>query len=373
MEKKNKNRKKKLRVLISTAMLKKADALGDYFNGLGEQLLERGHEVSIACNASDFPNRPYPVYVGKDLPKLLKQKFDIILCGISAIDIYKPFLPFVKFNSSVNNGAKLILDYHGITPIKYVPRPGMKLQLITEHFATWYLSLYAVRIIAHSQYMVDEFLSSFPLGVREKIKGKIKKFDLYIKSIYRMLDIDECKQETGIKKGVLYVGRLEKHKRVDFLIDAFAKLDYSDAKLLIVGGGSAENEIKEKIKKDKLEGKVQLLGRLPDEKLLLYYNAVDVVATASVHEGFCVPVIESYACGTPFVGTNISALPETIGKFGSTFEVNDLQGLANALKKYLDFSRDDRLAFRAEVEEYNKRFTRAAVLNSIADEIETYS
>ncbi|MEM2899243.1 MAG: glycosyltransferase family 4 protein [Thermoplasmata archaeon] len=359
--------KRKIRVLITTAMLKSADALGDYFNGLAEQLLERGHEVTVACNGSDYPNRPYPVFVGKDIPKLLKKRFDVIVAGVSAIDIYKPFLPFIKFKEE----GKLILDYHGITPIKYVPRPGMKLQLIAEHFALRYLSLYADHIIAHSQYMADEVVRfSHSLGTHGNLKEKVKIFDLYIKSTYRMLDVEECKQKTGIKKGVLYVGRLERHKRIDFLIDAFAKLDYKDAKLLIVGNGSAENEIKEKIKKDKLEDKVKLLGKLSDENLLLYYNAADVVATASIHEGFCVPVIESYACGTPFVGTNIAALPCTIGKYGSTFEVNDLEGLANALKKYLDWSREERLSFRTQVVEYNKRFTRSIVLNSIADEIE---
>ncbi len=354
---------KKISVLLTTAMLKRADAIGEHVNGMAEMLIERGHHVAVACNNADFPDRRYPVYeaFNGDILKVMKQRYDVILAGISAIDAFKPLGPIMRFNT----GAKFILDHHCITPITYIPRIGMKLQLIAEHAAARFAALYADCIFAHSEFTVEE-ASRWPGA-----KGKVKRFDYYIKSLYKMLDIDECKAKMGITgKAALYVGRLERHKRIDFLIDAFAKLDCKDATLLIVGGGGAQKELEEKIIKCGLGERVKLLGRLPDDELLACYNAADVVATASIHEGYCVPVVEAFACGTPFVGTNVTALPGTIGKYGATFEVNDLDGLASSLKKYLDWTREDRQKFRKDIAEYNKKFTRAVVLNAIVDELE---
>jgi glycosyltransferase involved in cell wall biosynthesis len=69
-------------------------------------------------------------------------------------------------------------------------------------------------------------------------------------------------------------------------------------------------------------------GQVPDEELPAHYHLADVFVTASIHEGFCIPVVEAMACGVPVVAAHTTALPETIGTAGLTFRSEDPADLA---------------------------------------------
>jgi glycosyltransferase involved in cell wall biosynthesis len=69
--------------------------------------------------------------------------------------------------------------------------------------------------------------------------------------------------------------------------------------------------------------------------------------TSSLHEGFCIPVIEALACGKPVVGAHATALPETIGSGGLTFQPLDPADLARQILIVLD-STGDRALFEEQ-------------------------
>lgn len=52
---------------------------------------------------------------------------------------------------------------------------------------------------------------------------------------------------------------------------------------------------------------------MPPELLAAAYTAADVLLAPSMGEGFCVPLIEAQACGTPVIVTDFSAQPELVG------------------------------------------------------------
>lgn len=52
---------------------------------------------------------------------------------------------------------------------------------------------------------------------------------------------------------------------------------------------------------------------LPQPMMAAAYTAMDVLIAPSHGEGFCVPLIEAQACGTPVIATNFSAQPELVG------------------------------------------------------------
>lgn len=54
-------------------------------------------------------------------------------------------------------------------------------------------------------------------------------------------------------------------------------------------------------------------GFIPPEQLAATYSAADVLLAPSRGEGFCVPLIEAQACGTPVIVTDFSAQPELVG------------------------------------------------------------
>ena len=68
------------------------------------------------------------------------------------------------------------------------------------------------------------------------------------------------------------------------------------------------------------------------------YNAVDCLLFPSWYEGFGVPPLESMACGTPVVTSNVASLPEAVGDAGLMESPDDVPGLANAVNRLLEDS-----------------------------------
>lgn len=112
---------------------------------------------------------------------------------------------------------------------------------------------------------------------------------------------DEIRAELGLN-GCLtvgHVGRFNQQKNHSFLIDIFMKLHEKrdDTKLLLVGTGELEGEIKEKIAALGLEKNVVFAGVRSDVPDLL--SAMDVFVFPSLYEGMPNTVIEAQATGLP--------------------------------------------------------------------------
>lgn len=64
---------------------------------------------------------------------------------------------------------------------------------------------------------------------------------------------------------------------------------------------------------------VHFAGRVTDAQLQAYYETAALFVTASHHEGFCVPLLESMAFNVPILARKSSAIPETLGEAGVLF------------------------------------------------------
>ncbi|MGL5874477.1 MAG: glycosyltransferase family 4 protein [Xenococcaceae cyanobacterium] len=65
-----------------------------------------------------------------------------------------------------------------------------------------------------------------------------------------------------------------------------------------------------------LEGAIEQIGKRSQAELLYIYNGADVLLAPSLYEGFGLTPLEAMACGTPTIGSNISAIPEVVGDAG---------------------------------------------------------
>ena len=112
---------------------------------------------------------------------------------------------------------------------------------------------------------------------------------------------NKVRQELGCEdKFVIgHVGRFELQKNHEFLIDAFyeAYKDNKNIELLLIGNGNLYNNIKEKVKKLKLEKSVKFLGVRKDINEL--YQAMDCFILPSKFEGFPLTAAEAQANGLP--------------------------------------------------------------------------
>ena len=46
------------------------------------------------------------------------------------------------------------------------------------------------------------------------------------------------------------------------------------------------------------------------EELVALYNGAELLASVAIYEGFCLPIVEAFACGTPVLGPDAGAVPE---------------------------------------------------------------
>lgn len=133
------------------------------------------------------------------------------------------------------------------------------------------------------------------------------------------------------------VGRLAKVKNQAMLIDAFAQLQKSvpDSRLVIVGGGPLEQELKMRAGQSGAGGSIIFLGERKDIPALL--GMLDVFVLSSLSEGSPVVLLEAMACGLPVVATRVGGIPELIKDEVSGLLVpsQDLAAMSAALSRLL--------------------------------------
>lgn len=127
---------------------------------------------------------------------------------------------------------------------------------------------------------------------------------------------------------ILFVGRLDSIKGVDFLIKAFRKvLDiYPHARLILAGDGSYNTYLKEC---SGIHSRITFTGKVDKEELYQYYRIADVGVMPSFHEQCSYVGIEMMMHGVPLIGTDSTGLGEMI---------------ADELKVKLDESQEEQLS-----------------------------
>ena len=112
---------------------------------------------------------------------------------------------------------------------------------------------------------------------------------------------------------------------INFLLRLTGNTDFSDKAYI--------SEINSKIKLHGLGEHVNFAGKVDNNTLFKIYNDSHIFVTASYHEGFCVPVIESLRAGLVPVTYNAGNLVRIGGGLGRTVETGNIKLLANAIQE----------------------------------------
>jgi len=108
------------------------------------------------------------------------------------------------------------------------------------------------------------------------------------------------------------------------------------APLVIVGKrGWKFDEVFSLVSDLNLEKDVRFIGRVPQDDLILIYNAATVHVHPALYEGFGLPPLEAMTVGTPTIVSDVSSLPEVVGDAGWLVPPEDVEGWAAAIGRLL--------------------------------------
>ncbi len=161
------------------------------------------------------------------------------------------------------------------------------------------------------------------------------------------------KKKYGLKKPyLLYVGVLEPRKNIANLLKAFKELtggvregggsergagNYRgrfDLDLVLVSGSSALAAETFKLAEE-LSPRVKIFKGVGNEDLNFFYNYADLFVFPSLYEGFGIPPLEAFACGTPVAASNATAIPEICGNGAYYFDPHSVESIKNAVSEVL--------------------------------------
>jgi glycosyltransferase involved in cell wall biosynthesis len=116
------------------------------------------------------------------------------------------------------------------------------------------------------------------------------------------------------KKFILAVGRLDRQKGFDVLIDAFSKVRYLDVDLLISGQGDQKENLLRQILALGLMDRVKLVGF--KDNLQDYYQQAELFVLSSRNEGYPNALVEAMSLGCPCISTDCEFGPSEIIRHG---------------------------------------------------------
>ena len=222
----------------------------------------------------------------------------------------------------LSNYTKIILRVSGFPELNFFRK------FIWKNF-----SKYIYIVTAPTKITYDILINS---GIFDK-----KKVRLLRDPVIECREIEEKKKyelDTEIKENEFYlsIGRLTKQKNFSFLIIAFAKYvnDLKINKLLIIGSGEEEENLRNLIKKYKMEDNILLLGF--KSNVYNYINKSEAIISVAEYEDPGFVLIESAYLKKKIITSLVKNGPLEMKNHGNIcyfFEYNSEEGFFKAIKE----------------------------------------
>lgn len=136
-------------------------------------------------------------------------------------------------------------------------------------------------------------------------------------------------------KYLFYVGNAHPHKNIERLIEVFNQINQEipDIKLVLSG---KNNYFWERVLKTTDNKNVIFTGFITDEEMVSLYKNAEAFIMPSLEEGFGIPILEAFACGTPVVSSDAGSLEEVGGNAALFFNPNDALDMKAQILKVLN-------------------------------------
>jgi glycosyltransferase involved in cell wall biosynthesis len=261
------------------------------------------------------PAVPAPTYPDFALPLPASAA---VIRRIEALDLdvfhaQHPFLLGVTARRLARRlGRPLVFTYHTLYDkyAHYVPLPR---PLVARQALAWSLAFAnsADLVIAPSAGLASRLRAQ---GVRRPVVVLPTGVDL---ETFRPGDRDAARRALGLSSTgplCLYLGRLDREKNLEFLLDAFARVAAQEpaARLVLVGRGTREARLRRYAARLTAGDRIHFAGGVAPEDAPRYYQAADVFLFASTTETQGLAVLEAMAAGRPVVAVRASGVEEAV-------------------------------------------------------------
>jgi glycosyltransferase involved in cell wall biosynthesis len=328
-------------------------------------LIARGHEVSVACPPharlySEAGRFGVPVV---SMPIEFKTR-----AGFFALRDYLSRHPFdvVNTHSSADSwltglACATLQCAPAIVRTRHISAP------VSGNLFNRWLYRRAARVVTTGESLRLQLLEALQLEP-EKVVSVPTGIDT---SRFSPADKAVARRTLGLDPAGRYVGivaTLRSWKGHAYLLDAFSRLNQTDAHLLVVGDGPQLAAIREKISALGIEARVTLAGQQINPEMWL--GAMDVFCLPSyANEGVPQALVQAMMCGLPIVTTPVGAILEAVTDSLSALVVvpKNAPALTTAISRLLD---DPTLGQRLGIaaREYAEaRFSREAMLNRMEE------
>jgi glycosyltransferase involved in cell wall biosynthesis len=266
---------------------------------------ERGVIRVPAVPAPTYPDFALPMPLGPSLTRRLRAL---------DLDVFHAHHPFLLGASARRlaraAGRPFVFTYHTLYEryAHYVPLPH---RMVARRAIRWSARFAdtADLIIAPSDFVARRLRT---LGVRQPIEMLPTGVDL---DRFRPGDRASARRSLGLgteDRVLLYVGRLDREKNLEFLLDAVARVKAPRIRLLLVGRGTQTAALRRAAATTGLGSRVELRGGSPPAGLPTYYHAADAFVFASTSETQGLAVLEAMACGLAVVAVRASGIEEIV-------------------------------------------------------------
>ncbi len=199
----------------------------------------------------------------------------------------------------------------------------------------------ADHIITISNFSKSDIIKKYGVS-KEKITVAYPGFNREVfKPVTNESEINSTLKKYQLKDNyIIYIGTVQPRKNLVRLMEAVARV--KDISLVIVGKTTGEGKegwmYEETLAAPKqlgIENRVKFLGFVPTEDLAYLLSGALALVQPSLWEGFGIPVVEAMACSVPVLVSNVSSLPEVVGKAGLTFDPYSIDQIEQAIRTIL--------------------------------------